>query len=375
MTPTESDDKISFACALFLSAIVGFKSGSRTSRTLEETPVKILFLSLLASLTIAAGAQSEQTCPEGMRFFDHEMMQNDPLCIPENPQRIVALNMAAAEVTLYTGKELLATSPWVIGEVPVMLPELAETYQNVQDVGYPANLESVLALEPDLILSAGDYIDPAAASEIAPVIVAKGEIYEDWKDGLDLWGEVLGAPELYDELTGSYDTRIAELQDALGEARSQTEVSVLSVSSNVTWLWLVDTAPGSILADIGLSRPEAQNLSGEAATQRYEDAPYVSLSDERLELADGDVIFAITNARTEEAEAVEENAAIEAFQESPLWQSLDGVASGNAHFVGGHWWRAQTYLLVNKVIDDLFTQLAGQPGQTATLSFEEIAQR
>jgi iron complex transport system substrate-binding protein len=325
----------------------------------------------LASLGLA------QECEEGFRLFTHEMMENEPTCIPENPQRIVALNMAAAEVTLYTNKTLLASSPWVMSEVPVMLPDLAETYENAENVGYPANLESVLQLRPDLILTAADYIDVAAASEIAPVIVARGAVYEDWKDGLDLWSAALGAPELYTTLTASYDERVVELQNLLGEQRSATEVSLLSVSSNVTWLWLVETAPGSILSDVGLSRPESQNLSGEAATERYADAPYVSIAEERLDLADGDVIFAITNARTDAeqptAEMLEENAAIEAFQQNPLWQGLSGVQSGNAHFVGGHWWRAQTYLLVNKVLDDMFEYLAGEPGSVPTLSFEEIA--
>ena len=57
----------------------------------------------------------------------------------------------------------------------------------------------------------------------------------------------------------------------------------------------------------------------------------------------------------------------EALEQSPLWQSLSAVQAGNTYFVPGYWWRSQTYLLANKVVDDLFTHLAGTDAQIPVL--------
>ncbi len=334
----------------------------------------LTFTVALLVTTTFAGAQEPQTCETGFRLFDHELLAGEPVCIPENPQRVVALDMAAVETVLYTGKDLLGTNTWIAEELPVMLPKLASELEGVEALGYPSNLETVLLLKPDLILATDDAIDVEAAAEIAPVVVGTSSVYLNWEDGVSLWSAVLGVPDLYDELTASYDARISELQEALGEARAETEVSIVSASTYGASLWLIDTAPGKVVSDVGFARPEAQNFSGEAGKAEYEDAPYVAISDERLDLADGDEIFVFNYATADPELLQKENAATEAFRDDPLWQGLSGVQAGRAYYVGGHWWRAQTYMLVNRVIDDLFTYLVGEPGTTPVLSFEEVSQ-
>lgn len=124
---------------------------------------------------------------------------------------------------------------------------------------------------------------------------------------------------------------------------------------------------GAILADTGLARPEAQSLVGEAALARYDEKQYVEVSEERLDLADGDAIFYFTYAASDPKIAGEESNFIKTFEQKPVWQSLNAVKAGQAFFVPGHWWRSQTYLLANKVIDDLFTHLAGTSAMTPIL--------
>lgn len=315
-------------------------------------------------LALLSGVGLAQECQAGFRLFEHEYLATAPVCIPENPQRVLALEMGGAEMTLFAGRDLVGSGNWVLNELPVLLPELADRLGGVQSVGYPANLETVLLSDPDVILATEDAIDVAAASEIAPVVVASPEIYDDWHVGAEFWSAVLGAPELYEQMAEAYDARIAALRQALGERRSELEVSLIGASTYGAYLWLSDTAPGSVLSDVGLARPGPQALDTEAAAERYSATQYVPISDEQLDLADGDVIFVFSYAARNPETRAKESAFLEAFKQKPLWQSLGAVEAGKVYYVGGHWWRAYTYLLANKVLDDLFTNLTSADPKT-----------
>lgn len=330
---------------------------------------------LIISLGLTVLSLGHAQCEAGFRLFDHELLATEPVCIPENPERVLALDMASVETALLTGKNLVGSSGWLLSEFPVLEPRFADRLAGVTDVGFPADLESVLLLEPDVILavggtSVGDTVDVAGAGDIAPVVVADPEIYNDWQLGMGFWSDVLGAPEVYAEMARNYDARVAELQDALAQAVGQPgdlEVSVVSASTYGVSLWLPDTPPGSVLADVGLARPEAQSLVGDAAVARFGAAQYVPVSDERLDLAGGDALFYFTYAAADAETARAEADFIGELEQNPLWQALGAVQNEQAFFVGGHWWRAQTYLLANRVLDDLFTHLAGAAAATPVL--------
>lgn len=295
-------------------------------------------------------------CEEGFRLFDHELLVTDPVCIPTAPQRVLPLDMTALELMLITNQTPLGTAQWILDELPILLPEYADALTPLPGFGYPADLEQVAALQPDLILAPADTLDVELAKQIAPVIVPDQRIYEDWKLGVEFWCAVMNMPELYTQMAATYDQRVAELQAALGDP-SALEVSVISASTYGIWLWMPDSSAGHVLADVGLSRPEAQSLVGEESIARYDAKQYVEISEERLDLVAGDAIFYFTYAAVDPDIAAEESTFLKSFNEKPLWQALGAVKAGNAFFVGGHWWRSQTYLLANKMIDDLFANL------------------
>jgi iron complex transport system substrate-binding protein len=310
-------------------------------------------------------------CEAGFRRFDHDLLATDPICIPEDPQRIIALDVASVELTLMTGKTLLATSNWILSEMPLMSPQFTDRLATVEDVGYPANLEKILLLKPDLILAVGgttvgDTIDVEQALQIAPVVVADPVIYEDWKLGTQFWSEVLNVTEFYSDMEQNYFARIAELQTALGNP-ADLEISVIGASTYGIYLWMPDTPPGHILRDVGLSRPHAQSLMGEESLARYQASQYVLISEERLDLVDGDAVFYFTYFSSDAETADKEQAFLAALAQKPLWQALNAVKAGNAFQAPGYWWRSQTYLLANKVLDDLFASLTDTTATTPVL--------
>jgi iron complex transport system substrate-binding protein len=330
----------------------------------------------LTALTLILGnvtpmaAQDATKCEAGFRLFEHEYLATDPICIPENPQRILALEISALETVLFTGKELVGTANWLHEEVPVLMPELASALEGVADTGYPANLEVALLAKPDLILAVDGDIDMVAGNKIAPVVMPKPGLEYNWQASMEFWSEVLGTQDLYAEMLANYETRIAEFKEALAD---NPTVSIIGTSSYGTSMWLIDTAPGGVVADAGLARPESQNLTGEAAQERYGEQRWITISDERYDLADADAIFVFTYATTNPDTLKLENEAMATFKANPVWSSLSAVKAGRVYYVGPYWWRAQTYLLANKVLDDLFTHLIGASAKTPMLSLAPAA--
>jgi len=324
------------------------------------------------SLGVDISSETETTaaieCEADFRLFDHEYLAGDPVCIPENPQRILALEISALETVLFTDKELVGTANWLHEEVPVLMPELASALEDIADTGYPANLEVALLTEPDLILAVDGDIDLEAGSEIAPIVMPIAGLDNDWKLSMEFWSEVLGTQDLYADMITNYETRIAEFQDIL---TNNPEISVVGTSSYGAYLWLEDTAPGVVLVDAGLARPESQALSGEESVAVYDAERWILISKERFDLADGDGVFVFSYATTDPETIATENAAMEEFKANPVWNALTATQAGNVYYVGPYWWRAQTYLLANKVLDDLFTYLTDSSANTPVLTIAD----
>lgn len=311
----------------------------------------------------------DAACAEGFRLFDHELLVTDPICIPENPQTIVPLDIASLEMTLLAGKTPLATGAWMLDEMPLLIPAFAGPLASVEGLGWPAELERVAALAPDLILSPADAIDVELASQIAPVVVPDAAIYSNWKLGMEFWAAALNMEDRYAEMEANYNARIAELHAALGDGINQ-EISIVSIAGG-PMLWMPDSAPGAVIADAGLQRPEAQRFVGDEAIAEYGDSQWIQISSELIGLVDGDHIYYFTYASVDPEAAAEADKEITDFAQAPIWQSLEAVKAGNAHRVGPHWWRAQTYYLASLVIDDLFATLTETTATTPVLAIEE----
>lgn len=334
---------------------------------------------LLIVVVPAVIAQDAGECEPGFRLFDHELLATEPVCIPENPVRIVALENAAAELLLFTDKEIVGTfEAFTKAEMSAALPALTDELEPITGFDWPVNLERLLELSPDLIAAYDNETMPYdQLSAIAPTVIFSAGIAEgDWKTATEFWSEVFNVQDVYQQMLATYDARIAELQTALGDNRANTEVSLVLASSYFNMIYTADSPTSSILRDVGLGRPASQALNSEESLATYGNTTYAYLSDETLNLADGDAIFLFTFAASGEEAIAASNQYLADFQANPLWNSLSAVQSGSVYPVGYHWTRGNTYLLANAVLDDLFTYLAGAESTTPNPieQFEDAAE-
>lgn len=318
-----------------------------------------VFALLGSSVIYAQDAATE--CEEGFWLFDHERLATDPVCIPENPQRIISLDMPGTEYLLLNDIPIVGVFGYAADEIAAITPGLADDLADIPTFDWPPNLELATELNPDLIIAFKDSsLFYSGMEEIAPLVVYDAAYATDWKSSTEFWSEVFQQEDAYDEMLATYEARVAELQEALGEDRGEIEVSAFVPSDSYPMIWLVDSAQGVILQDVGLGRPASQAVT--FADGEYVDGGadygFVAISQEALDLADGDEIFIFTYAVTDPEEAAVLQQGLEDFNENNvLWQTLSGVREGNVHIVGPHWFRAQTYLAANLILDDLFATL------------------
>ncbi|MBD0269670.1 MAG: iron-siderophore ABC transporter substrate-binding protein [Cyanobacteria bacterium Co-bin8] len=273
-------------------------------------------------------------------------------CVPKAFERLVTLDGMSFEDAIASGLAPVATSfSGLVGH----LEEHLVGVENVGQAGEP-NLESVLALKPDLILGLdhhqGIY---GQAAQIAPTVLFASEHSGQWKERFKRVGEALGQAEAVEQTMDAYYARLADFKAQMGEHLQGLKVSVVRIYPDTINLYLRDSFSGTVLQDAGLSRPAAQDIGAEEATARFDNPIQTSISQELLGQADGDVIFLWTGENTAEAaETAQEK--LQTLQQDPLWQQLKAVQQGRVYVVPSYWIGSGA-VAANLVIDDLFTYL------------------
>lgn len=259
--------------------------------------------------------------------------------IPANPQRVVVLDgpvldaCFALGITPVGGTTGVAGAPW-----PEYLGPGTEGIANVGDIAEP-NLEQIAALEPDLIVSLQfrhEAIYPQL-SGIAPTVLSPHDS-EGWRDGFLVYADALNRNEQAPAIVEAFETRVADVTAGLGDTIDSTIVSVVRVLTGELRSYQASSFSGTVLAAIGLPRPESQ--------QGTEDT-WLPLATEVLNEVDAAVIFVtLWSGSTEEDLA--------GLLTNPLWQSLSAVQAGRVYLVPDEYWMtAIGYLAAGLILDDI----------------------
>ncbi|MBE9054323.1 iron-siderophore ABC transporter substrate-binding protein [Nostocales cyanobacterium LEGE 11386] len=278
-------------------------------------------------------------------------------CIPNNPKRVVTISR-------YTLSHALTLGVKPIGSTSHNSPkELTATYlsdeaylrnltEGIKSLGgpYTPNLEKILLLNPDLILS----WEPAQSiypllSQISPTVVAPWKGWQDWKESFNFVAETLGKKEAAQQAWNHYHQRIEKLKIVLGDQYKDKKFSVALINLNgMIMTYAKNSFLGSIFDDLELQRPEAQNVDTPSGAIN-------NISEERLEEIDGDILFVMTlNDKSKKS--------FEKLQQKPLWKILKAVQQGQVYLVDDGWtWIGSNLLAADAVIDDLYKYLVKTP--------------
>ncbi|AFZ01571.1 iron-siderophore ABC transporter substrate-binding protein [Calothrix sp. PCC 6303] len=256
--------------------------------------------------------------------------------VPLHPQRVVVIG--GLDNVLALGVKPIGSTTMEGNNFPNYLKYKTVGIKKIGMNGQP-NLEQILYLKPDLIL--GIYWDAELykqLSYIAPTVLVDGDI--DWKRWLTQFAEALGQTQKAETLLREYEQRIENLRTKIDEKFFQDKVSVVSFWANYTRLYMNYSFCGSILKEIGLSRPSYQD----------KDKINENISLELIPQLDGDIIFLILGG--------DNPLKLKQFTHHPLWSRLQAVKESRVYSVTGETWISAWGIIgANQILGDLLKYL------------------
>ncbi|RPF53374.1 ABC transporter substrate-binding protein [Aquisalibacillus elongatus] len=322
----------------------------------------LLLLALVFTLAACGGSDDNTDENAGDQNNDQEQSSDEETesytvehamgeeTIDGDPERIVVLTNHGTEALLSLGIEPVGAvqswtgDPWY--------DHISDDMEGVEVVGTESNinLEAIAALEPDLILAnkmrQEEHYDKL--SKIAPTVFEE-TLRGDWKINFELIAEAVNMEEEGQQVLDDYQQRVEDLRTKLEEENKlDTKVSMVRFMPSDVRIYHKDSFSGIILDEIGLARPESQDVDDFAAK---------GVTKERIGEMDGDVIFYFTyQPEGEDGKAVESE-----WVNDPLWNNLEAVQAGNAYEVSDTIWNtAGGVRAANLMLDDLEEKLLSE---------------
>lgn len=262
------------------------------------------------------------------------------------PQRVVTLGENALDVALSVGVKPLGSVATRGGsDVSEYLKNKAGDIRIV-GTARETNLESVFALQPDLILASPELTKDQyqKLSLIAPTLVPKGNSFQDWRNNVEFYAEALGKSAEAKAAIASIDTRIDTLK---GKIEPGQVASVVRWSPQGPGVMSQHLFVGQLLSQLGF---KGTAMATELTKKPHSDA----LSLENLSRIDGDWLFLATlNADGEKA--------LEQARQQPAFARLKAVSSGHVQSVDGQIWSSGSGpLAANVILDDVEKAVSSQ---------------
>ena len=315
--------------------------------------VIVMFCTLLLTVACHHGGSlpvNEQITNTACRDVEHAA---GITCVPDKFERLVTLDNAENAIAL--GIKPVGA---VISNFSLYWQDKLTGVKNIGKIGEP-NLESILALKPDLIAGFEGQKDIyPLTSKIAPTVLFEFGHSGKWKEVFTNISVALGKKEVGQQVMENYYRRLEKFKQQMGSNLSNIKVSVVRVYPDKVNLYLLDSFCGIVLQDAGLSRPESQNYTASEAQKLFGNPIQVSISNELMEKADGDVIFIWTGASTPQEHQTAKQK-LEELQANPLWKKLKAVQANKVYVVPSYW-IGSGMLAANAIIDDLFKYLINQ---------------
>jgi iron complex transport system substrate-binding protein len=244
--------------------------------------------------------------------------------IPQQPERVVsvgfndqdailALGVVPVGIRDWYGEQPNATWLWAQDELGGATTEVLPSNE--------LNFEQIAALNPDLIIGISSGMseqDYATLSQIAPTVAQSAAFIDygvPWQEQTRVIGTALGR-------SAQAETLVAEVEALFADARTQHPAfagasAVVAVNFNNQYAaYGPQDVRGRLLTSLGFALPqEIVDLAG--------DSFFTSISNERLDLIDTDVLVIAVSTEAERA----------VIESDPLYQQLNAVQQGRVVFL------------------------------------------
>ena len=282
---------------------------------IKRTPWHLTIALIAGLMTLSAHAATRQV----------EDAFGNTVTVPAEPERVVTLNeidldtaltLGVTPIGTVNGRGQAAPPRYLEGKVPSGI-------KVVGDLDNP-NLETLLELEPDLILTGP--VKPeqlAILNEIAPTVTTF-KWAEPWQSSMQRTAHVLNKDAEAKAFLDRYEARAAEARERLKDHQGET-FSIVRWNPKGPSYMFKDAFSSTVVEDVGLVRPAHQQDPGHTHS--------MALSLESLELLDADWLVIGTLATS--GEAVE---ALSQAEETPAFRQLSAIQAKRFAAVDGSLW-------------------------------------
>lgn len=261
--------------------------------------------------------------------------------VPEAPQRVItlseidldtALTLGVTPVGTINGRGQAAPPRYLDGKLPAGI-------EVVGDIDNP-NLETLLELEPDLILTGP--VKPeqlAILNEIAPTVITFNWA-RPWQESMQRTAQALNKEAEAKAVLERYRARVEAARQRLAAHQGET-LSIVRWNPKGPSYMFKDAFASTVAEDVGLLRPAHQQDRGHTHS--------MALSLESLELLDADWLVIGTLATS--GEAVE---AMNQAEQTPAFRQLSAIQAKRFGAVDGSLWTSLGGpMAALQVIDDI----------------------
>ncbi|SDT35155.1 ABC-type Fe3+-hydroxamate transport system, substrate-binding protein [Paenibacillaceae bacterium GAS479] len=323
-------------------ATVNGKTVSLNAKVVEQngrTLVPLRFLGEAFGLWVNWNASNKTVAIDTKRTISHAMGNTTLTAVPK---RVVVLVNGMVDISLTLGvKPVGAVESWV--QAP-WYDYLKKDMAGAKSLGseLQPNLEAIVALKPDLIIGAKTRHEKiyGQLSKIAPTLYVD-QLFE-WKDNMAVAAKALNKEDTAQSFMNDWNKKVATFKAKVG-SDAKKEVSIVRFSDDNSARVYVTGFAGSILSELGLSRPKAQTEAGKI---------FIDIdSQEQIPLMNGDIIFDITS----DNRSGDEFKVQETWQKNALWSKLTAVKDKKYYKVNDVTWSLSGGATAAKmVLDDLF---------------------
>lgn len=245
--------------------------------------------------------------------------------VPEQPKRVItlseidldtALTLGVTPVGTINGRGQAAPPRYLDGKLPAGI-------EVVGDIDNP-NLETLLELEPDLILTGP--VKPeqlAILNEIAPTVITFNWA-RPWQESMQRTAQALNKEAEAKAVLERYRARVEAARQRLAAHQGET-LSIVRWNPKGPSYMFKDAFASTVAEDVGLLRPAHQQDRGHTHS--------MALSLESLELLDADWLVIGTLATS--GEAVE---AMNQAEQTPAFRQLSAIQAKRFGAVDGSLW-------------------------------------
>jgi len=297
--------------------------GGKDMKKLNRHMLICSLLLLVGVLLAACGSNNEETNRKETAtaepttriykdYLGHEVE------IPVNPERVVYHGEGYGDVLALNIKTVGAGFSWITDYA------WEDRVKDVEDVGFPINVEQTLSLKPDLIIiGTSDEKTYSQLSKIAPTIVF--DTFAPLNQRLTELGDILNKKEEAAQWIEDYTDKADKMWESLvavGTVKPDETASVLTYYPGDRLFVMARAGLSQVLYDSNVLKP------GDKIQKILDDGTgFAEISTELLPEYAGDRIFILTPVTDEAKQSTKE------MMDSPIWKSLPAVKNGHVYTI------------------------------------------